>query len=140
MERLAVSGCFKFLRRVWLMGVENAELIAKTAAFSGTGNDAQNDADKAFVRKAHAFIKRATAAMDGDFGFNAVVAACMELANSLKPNTLSPEVFVWGYRVLLRLLSPMTPHICHELWERFGGGGSLDAAGWPHLRRSRTRR
>ena len=127
----AVSGCFKFLRRVWLLGVENAELIAQAPAFSGAGADAKSEADKACVRKAHAFIKRATAAMDGDFGFNTVVAACMELANALKPKALSPEVFVWAYRVLLRLLAPMTPHICHELWERFGGGDSLDAAGWP---------
>ena len=127
----AVSGCFKFLRRVWLMGVENAELIASAHEFSGHGKDATTDADKACVRKAHAFIKRATAAMDGDYGFNTVVAACMELANSLKPTALRPEVFVWGYRVLLRLLSPMTPHICHELWHRFGGGASIDDAGWP---------
>ncbi|TVR47858.1 MAG: leucine--tRNA ligase [Planctomycetota bacterium] len=127
----AVSGCFKFLRRLWHLGHDNAALVDAAAAFSGRAADATSDADKALLRKAHGFIKRATTAMETDFGFNAVVASCMELANHLKPQALSPEVFAWGYRVLLRLLAPMTPHICHELWQRFGDGGELDAAGWP---------
>jgi leucyl-tRNA synthetase len=29
------------------------------------------------------------------------------------------------------LLSPFTPHLCEELWERLGHGGGLGATGWP---------
>jgi len=37
---------------------------------------------------------------------------------------------------LIRLLAPMVPHICAELWEQVGGSpgvpaGDLTAAGWP---------
>ncbi|TVR46227.1 MAG: leucine--tRNA ligase [Planctomycetota bacterium] len=127
----AVSGCFKFLRRVWTLGHDHGALIDGAAPFSGQASDGQHAADEACVRKTHAAIKRATTAMETDFGFNTVVASCMELANQLKPDQLSAPVFAWAYRVLLRLLSPMTPHICHELWARFGGGCELDAAGWP---------
>lgn len=126
----AVSGCFKFLRRVWLIGHENAAVIDGAADFSGKGADVSSKEDGELVRKVHGFIKRATNAMEGDFGFNTTVAACMELANELKADRISAPVFAWAYKALLRLLAPMTPHICHELWERFGDGG-IDAAGWP---------
>jgi leucyl-tRNA synthetase len=129
----AVSGCFKFLRRLWTLGADQTDLIAGAETFSGAGADATSDADKALVRKVHGFIKRATTAMETDFAFNTTVAACMELANELKPAALSPAVFTWGYRVLIRLLAPMTPHICAELWERFGDGTAIDDAGWPEF-------
>ena len=32
---------------------------------------------------------------------------------------------------LLVLLSPVTPHLCEELWERMGRAGRLSEASWP---------
>jgi leucyl-tRNA synthetase len=32
---------------------------------------------------------------------------------------------------LVRLLSPFTPHMAEELWERLGHAGGIVAAGWP---------
>ena len=29
------------------------------------------------------------------------------------------------------MLSPFTPHMCEELWERLGHAGGVVAAGWP---------
>jgi len=32
---------------------------------------------------------------------------------------------------LLRLLAPITPHICHALWQELGYGENIIEAGWP---------
>jgi leucyl-tRNA synthetase len=32
---------------------------------------------------------------------------------------------------LVRMLSPFTPHMAEELWERLGHAGGIVAAGWP---------
>jgi leucyl-tRNA synthetase len=37
--------------------------------------------------------------------------------------------------VWLRLLSPFTPHICEELWQRSGGKGFVSVASWPSVER-----
>ena len=36
-----------------------------------------------------------------------------------------------GYSILLRLLSPITPHIAHHLWRELGFGADILAAPWP---------
>ncbi|MBN8443318.1 MAG: class I tRNA ligase family protein, partial [Thauera sp.] len=35
------------------------------------------------------------------------------------------------FSILLRLLSPITPHICHALWLDCGFGPDILAASWP---------
>jgi leucyl-tRNA synthetase len=34
---------------------------------------------------------------------------------------------------LVRMLSPFTPHMAEELWERLGHAGGIVAAGWPEF-------
>jgi leucyl-tRNA synthetase len=125
-----VVGANRFLKRLWTLVVANREKIAKTAVFSGKAQDATG-ADQTVVRKVHATIKRATDAMEKDFSFNTTIAACMELMNELDPEKLGAPVFKLGVTTLLRLLAPMVPHICHELWEEAGEAGDLVASGWP---------
>ncbi len=36
-----------------------------------------------------------------------------------------------GLSILLRLLSPITPHICHALWLELGFGKDVMRAAWP---------
>ena len=36
-----------------------------------------------------------------------------------------------GLSILLRVLSPITPHICHHLWRELGYGEDILAASWP---------
>ncbi len=125
-----LAGCYRFLKRLWVLVIDNLDAIRDVQVHSGVVADAPA-ADQPVVRKVHATIKRATDAMERDFGFNATIAACMELANELKIDKLTPEVFVLGLHTLLRLLAPMSPHLCHELWARLGHQETVDEAGWP---------
>jgi leucyl-tRNA synthetase len=36
-----------------------------------------------------------------------------------------------GFNILLRLLSPITPHISHQLWRDLGYGADILFAPWP---------
>jgi leucyl-tRNA synthetase len=126
----AVVGANRFLKRLWTLVTDHLAVLAAGAAFAGHARDLRG-ADQTVVRKVHATIKRATDAMEKDFAFNTTIAACMELMNELKPEQLSPPVFTLGVTTLLRLLAPMVPHICHELWSRLDASRDVTAAGWP---------
>ncbi|MBA3845337.1 MAG: leucine--tRNA ligase [Planctomycetes bacterium] len=125
-----VRGSNRFLKRVWTLVQTNREALVRTVAFAGDAKDVQG-ADQSVVRKVHWAVKRATDAMEKDFGFHTAISACMELSNELKPEALSPAVFKFGVVTLVRLLAPMTPHICSELWHDLGATGDITAAGWP---------
>jgi len=125
-----VIGAHRFLKRLWTMVQEQKDRLAAVTAFSGQAKDATGP-DQAVVRKVHATVKRATHAMEKDFSFNTTIAACMELTNELKPESLSPAVLKLGLTTLIRLLSPMVPHITHELWQDLGDGRELLTVGWP---------
>jgi leucyl-tRNA synthetase len=125
-----VVGANRFLKRLWTLVQDHHAMLASTPAFAGHARDLQG-ADQLVVRKVHATIKRASDAMEKEFSFNTTIAACMELMNELKPEQLAPAVFKLGATTLLRLLAPMVPHICHELWSGLDPNQDVTAAGWP---------
>jgi leucyl-tRNA synthetase len=66
------------------------------------------------------------------FQFNTVASAAMKILNALDKfaggrNPVTEE----GLSILLRLLSPITPHICHHLWRELGFGDDILHAPWP---------
>jgi leucyl-tRNA synthetase len=125
-----VIGAHRFLKRLWTLCQEQKAQLQGVAPSADKAKDLAG-ADQTVVRKVHATIKRATHAMERDFSFNTTIAACMELANELKPEQLSAAVMKLGLTTLVRLLSPIVPHITHELWEDMGDGTTLVQAGWP---------
>ena len=125
-----VIGMHRYLKRVWTLVQENLETLRGATAFAGHVKELAG-ADQAVGRKVHFTVKRATDAMERDFAFNTTIAACMELTNELKPDALAAPVFKLGVTTLLRLLAPMTPHLCEELWRDLGNDDGITAAGWP---------
>ncbi|MBM3561050.1 MAG: class I tRNA ligase family protein, partial [Alphaproteobacteria bacterium] len=72
----------------------------------------------------------------GRFQFNTVASACMKMLNALKAApkddaALHAEVLEEGLSILIRVLSPITPHICHQLWRDLGYGEDVLRAAWP---------
>lgn len=74
--------------------------------------------------------------------FNTVASSAMKMLNSLEKgeqefasesaNTTHGMVVITEcMSILLRLLSPLTPHICHTLWRELGYGEDILAAPWP---------
>jgi leucyl-tRNA synthetase len=62
-------------------------------------------------------------------GYNTAIAAMMEYMNVLRSGERRPHRA--ELEPLVRLVAPYAPHIAEELWERFGGAGSVMDAGLP---------
>jgi leucyl-tRNA synthetase len=141
----AVEGSYRFLRRVWSLGVKLAQNDWAQAAASVAG--AQSIGDVAFGKAAKALrldIHTVLKQVDYDYQrmqYNTVVSGCMKMLNALDDfkalDDAGAEVaLIEGFGILLRCLYPATPHISHALWAELGYantlGDLLDAA-WPKV-------
>ncbi len=125
-----VEGASRFLKKVWNFGVSNRDALG---AAQSTDVAAASDAQKASRREIHEVLKQALADFDKQ-QFNTVVAACMKIMNALssvEDGAARGAVINEGFGIVLRLLSPIAPHITHELWRGLGYGDDILHAAWP---------
>jgi leucyl-tRNA synthetase len=129
-----VAGAHRFLRKLWSMVKNHADSGTAPSVDTANLNEAQQD----LRRKTHQTIAK----VSDDFGrrstFNTAIAAVMELLNEVAKLTDSdhPQSFAVRHEALrsaLLLLAPITPHICHSLWDTLGGEGSVTDASWPQV-------
>ena len=75
-------------------------------------------------RKTHETIKKASDDIGRRTTFNTAIAAVMELSNAIGKFDDTSELGLAVSREALEagvlLLSPITPHMCHSLWEALG--------------------
>jgi len=132
-----VVGARRFLLRFW-------EFVQSQAEWMGvyeTGSIDNNKLPKNLreVRqRLHATIKKVTQEMESKFGFNTALASVMELLNAVRERKLeapesADEKAVVGEVVisLVKLLSPLVPHICEEMWKKMGHDGTIFKEPWP---------
>ena len=130
-----VEGAHRFLRRLWRTVYEHVS-HGIVPAFSD-GHDSLDKALKELRHKLHATVAK----VSDDYGrrqqFNTAVAAVMELLNQYdKTDTASEPGRAVAQEVLeaaLRLLWPIVPHICDELWSALRPSETLWGAGWPKV-------
>ena len=67
--------------------------------------------------------------------FNTAVREAQSLVGTLRQyreaGAVHGETFERGLVAALKLLSPVTPHLCEELWETLGRDGLIVEAAWP---------
>jgi leucyl-tRNA synthetase len=63
--------------------------------------------------------------------FNTVASAAMKILNAIEKLPGRTPAAEEGVSILLRLLSPITPHVCHYLWRALGFGEDVMTATWP---------
>ena len=107
-------------------------------ACSSEAGDCASTEARALRGKEHATVKKAGEDMGQRNQFNTAIAAIMELVNAIyifKEKMQDAEgdrkVFSSAMATVLTTLSPITPHICEELWERMGHKEQLAAEPWP---------
>ncbi len=125
-----VDGAARFLKKVWNLANANQAILSKAA---NAGFDNADDAQKAVRREVHEVLKQALYDFDKQ-QFNTVVAACMKIMNALgtlKSGGAHDAVLDDGFSIVLRLLSPIAPHIAHVLWRELGYGDDVLSASWP---------
>jgi leucyl-tRNA synthetase len=131
-----VDGSARFLKSLWTFGADYDETVRPKLPAARTLSSAKlPDALAATRREIHLNLKQANYDL-GRFQFNTVASACMKMLNALKAAprenaAAHAEVIEEGLSILLRVLSPITPHICHQLWRDLGYGEDILAAVWP---------
>lgn len=129
-QESGVEGAKRFLGRVWNLVYEYSQNPAKTAldvtALSADQKVLRRDVHKTIAKVSDDIGRRQT--------FNTAIAAVMELMNKLTRAPLESEqdhaVMAEALSAVVRMLYPITPHICFELWKALGNESNIDHAEW----------
>ena len=146
------EGCFRFLKRVWAFSCERVKLFEQTDGTCEGLNKANlekaNEEQKDIWREMNAILKQAHYDYERS-QLNTVVSGCMKLFNLLvkipfegqeKDDNLCANVtrinhllINSGTKILLAMLSPIAPHLCHKLWLMLKLGENIADARWPKV-------
>ena len=129
-QESGVEGAKRFLGRVWNLVYQYQQNPAKTAldmtALSADQKVLRREVHKTIVKVSDDIGRRQT--------FNTAIAAVMELMNKLTKAPLESEqdraVMAEALSAIVRMLYPITPHICFELWQALGNETAIDTAEW----------
>ncbi len=143
-----VEGSHRFLKRLWSFAAEHKSEIASGLEKKDHKIDWSKvpEGHKEWRRDIHTILKQANYDL-GKHQFNTVASACMKILNALErvPGASKRELGIdvlhasmamritlaEGSSILLRLLSPIAPHITHQLWRDLGFGEDVLRAPWP---------
>ena len=118
-----IEGAYRFLNRLWDFIIKNLQEIEDISS-EGINQQKLSKQGKEIRRKTHETIKKFAQEMEKNYQFNTAIASVMELLNMLeafKPqNDEDKKTLKEAVEVILKLLYPITPHICEELWYRLG--------------------
>lgn len=120
-----LEGAERFLRRLWTFAYENQEIL-KDASLDATKVEAKEAKDTR--REIHQELKKALFDYER-FHFNTVISANMIMLNALsklKDSQDEAAVKREGFSIMLRLLSPIVPHIVHTIWTKLFGDDILN--------------
>jgi leucyl-tRNA synthetase len=126
-----VAGAHRFLRRLWK---QVADHVAQGAA-GGTDFSSLTPELQGLRRQAHQMLAKATDDIGRRHTFNTAIAAVMELLNAIvKAEDRSPAarmVRQEALELVVLVLAPIVPHICHVLWTALGHPEPVIDAPWP---------
>ncbi len=131
----AIAGGSRFLRRVWNLFENNREVLSRVKLSPLNGLDNANRPTKALRLVTHTIIQRVLFDFDRQ-QFNTVVAAAMELTNAAEKADWSSmgehgeKALSEVCHTLIKILAPITPHLCEHLWATYGSDQSLEESGW----------
>jgi leucyl-tRNA synthetase len=111
-----IEGAARFVQRVWRLA---------------DAGDSAEGGNEDLKRKLHRTIALVTGAIDG-LQFNKAIAHLYELVTAVekaKPSATRAE----AVGTLVKLISPMAPHLAEESWARLGGEGLVADAPWPEF-------
>ncbi len=121
-----VDGASRFLKRLWTFANEHQSALGAELTNAAAQKDSRREIHESLAQALSDF---------GRYQFNTVVAACMKMMNTLGKvdgeggDALRNE----GISILLRLLSPIAPHIAQKLWQELGYGDDVLTAPWPEV-------
>lgn len=136
-----VEGCHRFLKRLWNLTTRfQQELVTYNQTQKNHIDMSEKEKD---IKKLRQSIHQNLSQICQDYDryqFNTVVSGCMKIFNLLNEHAqhepVDQDVIYEGISVLLRLLAPITPHICHHLWQLCGFDKAVIDAPMPKVDKS----
>ncbi|MGQ0657413.1 MAG: leucine--tRNA ligase [Chromatiales bacterium] len=147
-----VEGAYRFLKRLWNFCLRLSEELEQAGGMAAIGpvDETILSREQANTRRAiHLALKQSNFDLERQ-QFNTVASGAMKILNALDDAALamflfSPSeeraksrgylarnaIYKEGLSILLRLLSPITPHVCDHLWRELGFGEDILNAQWP---------
>ena len=132
-----VDGCYKFLNRVWRLIYSLKDIVSlnyKLPALEDMSEESEN-----LLRETHIAIKKVSQDISHEFQFNTAISKIREFVNILYEYTNSKKeytdadkaVLSFAMESLIKLMSPIVPHITEEAWCDLGGKDSVHLSEWP---------
>src|SRR5688572_8522048 len=131
-----VQGSFRFIRRLWKAVYDqvNAPPPADAVEVTEFDKGKLNAEQKELRRIAHHTLEKVTDDIGRRRSFNTAVAAVMELLNAVGKFDSKPlygrVVAHEALEIAVMCLSPMIPHVTHELWHQLGHETALINEPW----------
>ncbi|HLC65000.1 MAG TPA: leucine--tRNA ligase [Candidatus Nanoarchaeia archaeon] len=121
-----VNGCFRFLNRVYRLAEDMPKGAMKEFSHK----------EKYLQSKLHSTIKKVTE-MINDFRLSLAIGKIMELAGAIQDYKESGKADAKVYREavekLLIIISPFSPHMAEEFWEKLGHKSFVSVEKWPEF-------
>jgi len=126
-----VEGAHRFIKRVWKLA-QDLQTAGVQSEFDVT---TLNNEQKTLRRELHKTIAKVTDDLARRNTFNTAIAAIMELMNKLAKAPLDSDndkaVLFEATSAIVIMLAPITPHVCHELYQQLKLGEDVIDAVWP---------
>jgi len=138
-----VEGAYRFVKRVYKIVHDFTQVSSElnTGETAVTKDLQLNSNQKKLRRELHKTIAKVTDDIGRRNTFNTAIAAIMELMNHLSKAPMKTAedqaVMLESLRAVVLMLTPITPHMCHylwqELWQQVGGDNNkfVEDAQWP---------
>ncbi len=131
-----LEGAHRFVNKVYRL-VEAFVQDLSGADLAKLEVEALNTEQKDLRRKAHQTLSKISDDINRRHAFNTAIAALMELTNvATKFDKTDEQSLAVRYEVidiLLKTLSPITPHICHYLYQELGHSEAMVDSAWPEV-------
>ena len=128
----SVEGASRFLKKIWSL-IENKTY--KPLSVDDLNFDKK---DLELRQKSHATLKKVENDYEKRFSFNTAIAAIMELQNFIPDEYKNNDIndsskFCVDEAIIfiLKMLSPIAPHICEHLWKKFNYDDKSIESWWP---------
>ena len=130
-----VDGAYRFLRRLWKQVHSHLQLGVVT--IDPLLLQSLPAELKTLRCQLHLTIAKVTDDLERRHTFNTAIAAVMEFINNLSTKCQGTDphsrtLMQEALEQIVLLLSPIVPHICHELWRELRPGTELIQQTWPN--------
>ncbi|MDI1231005.1 MAG: leucine--tRNA ligase [Methylobacter sp.] len=129
-----VEGAFRFLKRLWKQAYQHSETGGSTVPLD---KQALTEQQQTVRRSLHLTIQKVTDDFGRRYTFNTVIASNMELINTLAKfvddSDNAKAIRQEALEAIVLMLSPIVPHICHQLWLDLGHQQAVVSASWPEV-------